>query len=256
MRKYLAYYENEWPANIAELTAVKNKPFVGVCGREVQFTVIPPPTPETWKIYYTSSYGNVVTPSETNVFGANIVSNTYEDGKGVIMFDNSVTSIGSYAFGECSSLTSIIIPNSVTSIGQDAFYSCSSLTEIVIPNSVTSIKSSAFSNCNKLAKTNYIGDIADWCNIEFMNPYANPIYYSHNFYINGQEIKDLIIPNSVTSIGTYAFFSCSSLTSVTIPNSVKSIGGSAFRDCSGLTSVTIPNSVTSIGGMLSLVALV
>lgn len=41
MRKYLAYYENEWPVNIAELTAIENKPFVGVCGKEVQYTVIP-----------------------------------------------------------------------------------------------------------------------------------------------------------------------------------------------------------------------
>lgn len=65
--------------------------------------------------------------------------------------------------------------------------------------------------------------------------------------MNGQEIKDLVIPNSVTSIDRYAFSGCSGLTSITIPNSVTSIGNSAFSDCSGLTSVSIPNSVTSIG---------
>ena len=151
----------------------------------------------------------------------------------------SVTSIGDYAFYGCSSLTSITIHKSVTSIGNYAFADCSSLTSVTIPNSVISIRGSAFYNCSKLTKTNYTGDIAGWCNIKFGSGKANPMYYSHNFYINDQEIKDLVIPNSVTSIGSYAFYGCSSLTSVTIGNSVTSIGSWAFEDCSSLTSVTI-----------------
>ena len=167
----------------------------------------------------------------------------------IVTFDGttySVTSIGYNAFDNCSSLTSVTIPNSVTSIGDYAFWNCSSLTSITIPNSVTSIGDYAFWNCSSLTKTNYTGDIAGWCNIKFGSG-ANPIYYSHNFYINDQEIKDLVIPNSITSIGDEAFAGCSSLTSVTIPNSVTSIGYQAFSGCSSLTSVTIGNSVTSIG---------
>lgn len=61
-------------------------------------------------------------------------------------------------------------------------------------------------------------------------------------------LTSVTIPNSVTSIGTYAFFNCFGLTSVTIPNSVTSIGNGAFQNCSSLTSVTIPNSMTSIAG--------
>ena len=156
-----------------------------------------------------------------------------------VTIGNSVTSIGNHAFYGCSSLTSVTIGNSVTSIGNHAFRDCSSLTSVTIGNSVTSIGIYAFEGCFSLTKTNYTGDIAGWCNIKFDNYAANPIYYSHNFYINDQEIKDLVIPNSVTSIGNYAFFLCSALTSVTIPNSVTSIGNDAFRACSSLTSVTM-----------------
>ena len=135
----------------------------------------------------------------------------------------SVTSIGNYAFEYCDGLTSVTIPNSVTSIGQSAFDGCSALTSV------------------------HISDIAAWCNIDFGDyDYSNPLYYAHHLYLNGEEVKDLVIPNSVTSIGSSAFSGCSGLTSVTIPNSVTSIGERAFYR-SGLTSVTIPNSVTSIG---------
>ena len=172
----------------------------------------------------------------------------YPTGKqGAYTIPNRVKSIGDEAFYGCSGLTSVTIPESVTNIGARAFSSCSSLTSVTIGESVKSIGGRAFYNCSSLTKTNYTGDIAGWCNIGFDDSSANPMYYSHNFYINDQEIKDLVIPNSVTSIGDYAFYGCSSLTSVTIGESVTSIGENAFSYCSFLTSVTISESVTSIG---------
>ena len=159
-----------------------------------------------------------------------------------ITIPNSVTSIEYRAFYGCSSLTSITIPNSVTSIGEQAFLYCSSLTSITIPNSVTSIGSSAFNGCSSLTsiiveKGNSIYDSRENCNAI--------IETATNTLIAG--CQNTTIPNSVTSIGDFAFSGCSSLTSITIPNSVTSIGEQAFLYCSSLTSITIPNSVTSIG---------
>ena len=138
-----------------------------------------------------------------------------------------VTSIGDYAFYQCSGLTSVTIPNSVTSIGESAFDDCSGLTSVTIPNSVTSIGESAFDDCSRLTYV-YISDIAAWCNIEFSDVSSNPLSTAHHLYLNGQEVKDLVIPNSVTFIGNGAFYGCNGLTSVTIPNSVTFIGGNAF----------------------------
>ena len=148
---------------------------------------------------------------------------------------------------ENTEITNLVIPNSVTSIGDHAFYGCSGLTSVTIPNSVTTIDYCAFYYCSGLEKV-IVKDIAAWCGISFSDIYGNPLYYAHHLYSDeNTEITNLVIPNSVTSIGGAAFCGCSGLTSVTIPNSVTSIGSGAFGRCSGLTSVTIPNSVTSIG---------
>ena len=164
-----------------------------------------------------------------------------------ITIPKRVTSIGYGVFRGCSDLESITIPNSVTSIGDEAFNGCSSLTSVTIPNSVTSIGEYAFKGCSGLTKTNYTGDIAGWCGMNFVGYSSNPTTYSDNLYINDVEVKDLVIPNGVTNIGSYAFASCSGLNSVTIPNSVTNIGDYAFSGCSDLKSVTIPNNITSIG---------
>ena len=145
-----------------------------------------------------------------------------------------------------SSVTYNSVSYTVTSIGGSAFDECSSLTSIEIPNSVTSIGTYAFSGCTGLTSVN-IMDIAAWCNIAFSSNIGNPLYYAKHLYVNNVEVTNLVIPEGVTSIGSYTFNGCSSLTSVTIPNSVTSIGEYAFYKCTGLTSVTIPNSVTSIG---------
>ena len=138
---------------------------------------------------------------------------------GELVIDESVTSIGEYAFLGCSGLTSISIPESVTSIGYCAFLGCSGLASISV--AIGNITYNSNDNCNAIIET------------------------ATNKLLVG--CKNTIIPESVTSIGGYAFKGCSGLTSISIPSNVTSIGRCAFWNCSGLTSISIPSSVTSIG---------
>ena len=213
------------------------------------------------EIWYTSTDGNVVTPDATNVFGANIVSNTYENGQGVITFDGNVTKIGGRAFYKCSSLASVTIPDSVISIGREAFYGCKSLTSATIGNGITSIGMYAFLKCEELAE--FKGKFASKdgrCLIlnrvlysfapaeltEYTIPDGVTSIGSNAFY-DCSSLESITIPDSITYIEDNEFYGCSSLTSITIPDSVISIGSGAFAGCSSLTSITIPDSVTSIG---------
>ena len=137
-----------------------------------------------------------------------------------------------------------ILGEEVTSIGRQAFESCYNLTTINIPNSVTSIGANAFLWTNLTSV--HISDMESWYKIQFENAESNPVYIANHLFVNGEEIKDLEIPNSVTSIGNYTFAGFKALTSIIIPNSVTSIGEGAFLDCTSLSSITIPNNVTSI----------
>ena len=182
----------------------------------------------------------------TNVYSNFPAWNDYSSMIKTVIISEGVTSIRKNAFIGCSNLTSVSIPEGITSIGEDAFNGCSSLPSIKIPESVTSVGNNAFRNCNDLQSAEF-ASIEKFFEIDYGNTYANPIYYAQKLLINGEEITELTIPNTVTSIGDYAFKGVSNLTTVHIPNSVTSIGKYAFQGCSGLTSITVPESVTSIG---------
>ena len=172
-----------------------------------------------------------------------------------VVIDKGVTSIGYYAFYNCSSMTSVTIPDSVTSIRYRAFDGCSGLTSVTIPDSVTYIDIDAFWGCSGLTSVTIPGSVTSIRDSAFYGcsgltsviipDSLSSIDYGTFWHCSG--LTSVTIPNSVKRIGDLAFCGCSGLTSVTIPNSVTSIGDSAFDDCSGLTSVTIPDGVTSIG---------
>ncbi|MBQ2417499.1 MAG: leucine-rich repeat domain-containing protein, partial [Alistipes sp.] len=211
------------------------------------------------QILYTSTDGNVVTPNQTDVFGANIVSNIYENGQGVITFDGEVTKIGYMAFCECSTLASIVIPQSVTSIGRYSFH-CTALTTITLPESVTAIDLNPFIGCTNLAEfkgkfatsdgrslvvDTSLHAIAPAGIIEYAVP-ENVTAICDDTFNACDSITSVTIPDSVISIGNYAFYSCDQLANIEIGNGVTTIGASAFSFCDSLTNITIPSSVTSI----------
>ena len=204
--------------------------------------------------YTVASIGNYAFSSCTSLTSITISNSVTSIGEGAfywcdslksITIPNSVTSIGSDAFANCYSLTSITIPNSVISIGRGAFFSCYSLTSITIPNSVISIGEDTFKYCNSLKKIEVNSNNKNYSSVDgvlFNKDKTDLIKYPA-----GKKNSIYVIPNSVISICRYAFFECTSLTSVTVPNSVTSIGDAAFRDCTSLISITIPDSVVSIG---------
>lgn len=204
--------------------------------------------------------------------------------------DSKLTIIGESAFEGCENLININIPDSVTTIGESAFRKCS-IAKITLPTNLTDLGRLAFYDCRyvtnieynacELADINYQDSIFYWAggksdgvtvsfgekvtkipdnlfhetyasytpkitNVIFANNSVCESIGNYAFYCCSS-LTSVTIPNSVTSIGHSAFNGCSSLTNITIPNSVTSIGNSAFRSCSNLTSITIPNSVTSIG---------
>ena len=197
------------------------------------------------EIIYTTKYGYPIELSVTTGFGGNVVSHTYENGYGKIVFDNDVQTIPSSAFKNCNSITTITLPESVTSIESYAFDGCNSLTSVTIPESVISIGKCAFDGCT--------GELIVNCNIPSASSSSYGAFYNSKF-------TKVTIGDSVTSIGKYAFYGCtgelivncnipsasdydegafynSKFTKVTIGDSVTSIGDYAFEDCSSLTSV-------------------
>ena len=199
------------------------------------------------QILYSSIYGR---PSSISC-DAQLISNEYKDGQGILTFDkavkqvkntsgglvsvvlpNRVKSIGEYAFSYCSSLRSIIIPNSVVEINSGAFQFCSDLKSVVLPENITSIEEIAFYYCSSL------------CSIEIPNSVTR---IESRAFSSCSSLSSIKLPNNLTTIGDGAFYKCESLNSIEIPNSVTEIGPDAFSKCRRLSSIVLPNSLTKIG---------
>ncbi len=199
--------------------------------------------PANNEIWYTATAKIEQASWIKDTFGANIVSNTYENGKGVITFDGEVTKIGDNAFYECQSLTSITIPDSVTEIETNPFLLCFNLTEF---------KGKFASKDGKCL----IEDQGDGGFVVLrafagagLTEYSIPdgVTALDNCVFKGWGFTSITIPDSVTSMGIEVFYCCNNLRSITIPDSVEGILMNTFWGCSNLRNVTIGNGVTSIG---------
>ena len=191
------------------------------------------------KIYYTTIDSKKVQfDAFSGSFDAVLLSNTYENGKGCLTFDEKVTEIGDWAFMGCENLASITIPESIVSIGESVFDGCDNLSEfrgkyaskdgrcLIIDGTLNYFAPAGLKSYNIPDGVTSIGDSA----------------------LSGcKSLKSVTIGNGVTSIGDGAFSGCLSLASINIPDSVTSIGDGAFIYCESLASVTIGNGVKSIG---------
>lgn len=237
------------------------------------------------EIWYITFNDKVLDDCQVDCFNVAIISNIYENGKGVIRFEGDITEIRFGAFFLCSSLISITIPNSVIIIEDYAFYGCSKLQEFkgnfaadngcclidkgrlisfanncgieeyVIPNNVTEIGNDAFAHCYNLKKiiipssvTKIGSEAFSGCqNLASITLPQSITEIEDATFATCRCLIHLIIPNGVTKIGDGAFEACSSLKELTIPNTVIKMGNGVFNGCTSIVNVNIPNEITEIG---------
>ena len=212
---------------------------------------------DTSKIYYTTTDSNIVSISTyTDWGGAQIVSNTYENGQGVITFDREITTIGNNAFYERPNLKEIHIPNSVLTIGNSAFARCVNLEKVNLPGSAIEIGTWIFAYCTLLNDVTIESGITTipeysfaYCSSLTEIKIPDSVKLIDNDAFKGcSSLTSIIIPNSVSKIGEFVFRGCSSLKDVTIGSGITSIPGGSFAGCSSLEEITIPDNITRIGG--------
>ena len=157
-----------------------------------------------------------------------------------------VTSIGHGAFSGCTGLSTLVFPQSLSSIGEGAFMFCNGLLDITFPANTLSVGKDAFSGCLDL-KAVHTSHLTSWCQSDFANYNANPLYYAQHLYHNGEEITDLVVPEGTTSIGDHAFVGYTRLASVVLASSVASIGIGAFSGCTSLSpTMELPTDLVHI----------
>jgi hypothetical protein len=269
MSKYLELFKDAFDDSIGAKTKPENKPYIGYSLTEgkLVYTVVPKPVtgPADNEIWYTTVDGKITYPYSSEPDDTNIYSNTYVNGKGVLVFKEPLTSIwgGWFNVGfnnfDYPLLTSIILPNSIEYIGDNAFMG-QPLDSINITDNIIYIGSGAFYGTDFLESMS--NDESNWkdnalyinnCLITVKRDTPGVCYVDSNCRLiagsafSGSLFSSVIIPYGVENICGNAFSSCESLTDIIIPESVTKIHSGTFYLCKSLKNVTIPNSITYIG---------
>ena len=206
--------------------------------------------------------------TSVTVTGGNILHGAFYGCRGLtsitIPDSETTTSIGDFAFFECSDLQNVIIPGNITSIGEGAFGGCTKIINLIIHDNITSIGYAAFAYCTGLSNitvdennpqfmsiNNCIIDkksreIILGCKTSVIPTDGSVISIGNAAFGGCTELINIIIPDNIINIGLAAFAECTGLKNITIPDGVQ-IGDLAFAECTGLTSITIPDSVAQFG---------
>lgn len=175
-----------------------------------------------------------------NIFGINYQTIDFQ-----FTYEEEFEIDGSILIGYIGDSEDVVVPDGIVQINGSAFRNMGFIESLTLPASVVNIGSGAFQGCNGLIKVNYLGEISDWCGIAFGNASSNPLYMTHNLYMNDQHITNLIIPNNVTVVSAYAFINAN-FASVIIGENVTDIGTQAFS-YNTIKSITIPQNVANMG---------
>ena len=160
-----------------------------------------------------------------------------------IIIPEGVKSIGEYVFSNCN-LVNVTLPNSLESIGEFAFFCCNSLQQLLIPANVSYIGTLAFEACGSLKEILVDERNAAYSSLDGVLFNADK---TEMIFCPSTRAGTYVIPDSVISIGAYAFAHCGELTDITFPDRLARIGDHAFSGCASLTRLTIPSGVTQIG---------
>ena len=143
-------------------------------------------------------------------------------------------------------LKTVYITEAADAIAANAFKDCPKLFSVRIPATMRTVGKDAFFNCKCLSRVD-ITSVEDWCKIDFVCPYSNPLHRAPKLHLNGMEVTCLTVPEGVTKIKNYAFYNFAGMKLLYLPEGLTSIGESAFYQCSALTGVVLPDSVTTLG---------
>ena len=162
-----------------------------------------------------------------------------------VQLPQSIRTIGERAFRNCLGLTSVTLPDHVVSLSDQAFVNCFGLTSIDLPSSLVAIGEQAFGECSGLTRVG-TPSLEAWLSIDFADHYANPLSYAHSLHVNGQLLKDLVVPPTVNAVKRFAFIECSGLQSVTISDGVTTVGEAAFAYCDHIAALSLPASLQTM----------